>query len=107
MISENEFNQMKDSCFILNTARGELIDEDALLMALNSKKIAGAALDVLANEVQTGKKLSSAHKLISYSLNNQNLIITPHIGGATSDSMRKTEIFLANKIVQSICNRRV
>jgi D-3-phosphoglycerate dehydrogenase len=104
MIGKNEFNQMKDSCLLINTARGELIDEDALLAALEKKKIAGAALDVLSYEVETGKKLSKTHRLISYSLNNKNLIITPHIGGATVDSMRKTEVFLAKKIVQSICN---
>lgn len=89
------FNQMKwGSCFI-NTARGELIDEAALLESLGCGRISAAALDVLANEDSGGM---SKHALVEYARLHDNLIITPHIGGCTVESQHKTELFLAEKL---------
>lgn len=98
LISTDEFNIMKHGCLLINTSRGEIIDESALLKALNNGRIGGAALDVLSNETQYESIWSESNPLIKYAKNHDNLIITPHIGGATRESMKRTEIFIAEKL---------
>lgn len=97
LINKTNLKYMKPNSYIINTSRGEIINEKDLLYALNHKLIKGAALDVLSNELNNSKKISS--KLIDYSKNNNNLIITPHIGGATKESMRMTEEFIIKKSI--------
>lgn len=97
LISTKEFKLIKKTAVLINTARGQLIDEKALLQALKGKKIAGVALDVLADE----KKGNNS--LVEYAKKNKNLIITPHIGGMTKDSTEKTRIFIAQKIKKAAC----
>ena len=92
-----EFATMKPGSWFLNTARGELVDESALLAALETGKLAGAALDVLCDECSTGM---SGHPLVEYAKRNNNLILTPHIGGCTAESMAKTEVFLAGRVTE-------
>nr|MBI1231052.1 hypothetical protein [Cytophagales bacterium] len=99
MIDSQTFNRMKKSAYFINTARGELVDEQALLDSLNSGQIAGAALDVLNDENNLNMK---ENPIIEYARSNRNLLITPHIGGATYDSMKKTEIFMAKKLKKFI-----
>ena len=82
------FNKMKKNSYFVNTARGELIDEKALFFSLKNKNLGGAALDVLSNENQITS--GSNHQLINYATKNANLIITPHIGGATFESFKIT-----------------
>ena len=91
------FSKMKKNSYFINTARGELIDEKALLLSLINKNLAGAALDVLTNESQID--ISSNHPLINYAKKNTNLIITPHIGGATHESFKKTRGELINNFL--------
>ena len=98
LIGKSEFELMKNSSILINTSRGEVIDEDELLSCLHSGKILGAGLDVLRNENKS-KNWLMAKKLWEYARNHSNLIITPHIGGATIDSMHKTELFLAKKLL--------
>lgn len=90
------FNLIKEGAIFVNTSRGELIDEDALLNALVSGKLAGAALDVLTEENSIGM---DSNKLVEYAKKNSSLLITPHIGGCTLESMHKTEEFLARKLI--------
>jgi D-3-phosphoglycerate dehydrogenase len=91
----DQFRAMKRGAWFINTSRGELVDENALLCALRSKWLSGAALDVLSNENYYGMKENA---LIAYAREHNNLIITPHIGGCTVESMEKTECFLAKKL---------
>jgi D-3-phosphoglycerate dehydrogenase len=96
---QSEFQAMRQGALLINTSRGELLDESALLKALETGKIAGAALDVLSNEQGGDLK---GHPLIEYATQRENLLITPHIGGCTVESMAKTETFLAQKIVRAL-----
>ena len=102
MINATCFSQMKQGAYFINTARGELVDESALLHALQTGHLAGAALDVLRGEYSGRANWAKKDPLIRYAQKNDNLIITPHIGGATTDSMEKTEIFMANKLKKFI-----
>ncbi|MBL76616.1 MAG: hypothetical protein CL763_06815 [Chloroflexi bacterium] len=78
--------------YLINTARGEIIKEDDLVECLENKHLAGAAVDVLENEYSL-----NSSPLLQYSMKNENVIITPHIGGCTHESMAATEVFIANK----------
>lgn len=98
LISKDELSLMKSHSVIINTARGELIDEGALLLALEKKSISGAALDVINGEVAMGGVIPADNMLLNYARDHENLIITPHIGGACPEAMRATEEFIARKI---------
>lgn len=76
VIGEKEIAKMKDGVFLVNTARGGLIDEDVLIEALNSGKVSAAALDVYREEPTQNTKITS-HPRIS---------MTPHIGAATKEA---------------------
>ena len=76
VIGKRELDLMKPTAFILNIARGGLIDEDALLDALDNHRLAGAAIDVFTTESAEDQKLIS-HPCVS---------CTPHIGGATKEA---------------------
>jgi len=97
MIGQNEFNMMKFDSYFINTARGQLVDEESLLKALENKKIAGAATDVLLDENNFHNNFFP-HPLVEYSKKNENLIITPHIAGMAYDAVSNTRIFIAQKI---------
>jgi D-3-phosphoglycerate dehydrogenase len=90
-----QFAAMKKGAWFINTSRGELVDENALLGALCSGHLAGAALDVLCDEDSDGMQ---DHPLVAYARQHAHVIITPHIGGCTIESMDKTELFLAEKL---------
>jgi phosphoglycerate dehydrogenase-like enzyme len=74
MIGERELSSMKPSAFLINIGRGEIVDEEALIQALNSGKIAGAALDTFCQE-----PLPKNHSFWKM----KNVIVTPHVGGAS------------------------
>lgn len=97
MIGKREFAQFKDGGVLINTARGEIVDGAALIDALNSSNLTGAALDVVADE-RPGNGTMQDHPLVRYAATHGNLLITPHIGGATEDSMHQTEVFMAEKL---------
>ncbi|MCQ9204931.1 MAG: phosphoglycerate dehydrogenase [Omnitrophica bacterium] len=85
LISHKEFSLMKPKAFIINCARGGIIDEDALYKALRNKKIAGAALDVFLKEPPSDSKL----------LELDNLIVTPHLGASTEEAQINVAIEVA------------
>lgn len=94
LIDEAFFRACKRTSFFINTSRGGIVEEKALLKALENKWIAGAALDVLQNE----PKINLENPLVAYAKENNNLIIVPHIGGNTYESFEKTEKFIAQKV---------
>ncbi|KAM5354523.1 hypothetical protein ACJ41O_001170 [Fusarium nematophilum] len=81
LISTKEFAAMKDGSFIVNTARGQVIDEPALIEALESGKIARAGLDVFWNEPNINEYFRKSDKVI----------IQPHVGGLTDRAFQKGE----------------
>ena len=89
VISEKEFNLMKKGVRIVNSARGGVINEEDLLNALNSGKVASAALDVYENEPSPRKDL----------LNHPNIACTPHIGAATLEAQDRIGEELADLII--------
>ena len=94
---KREFALLRPGAWFINTSRGELIDEQALLRSLMERRVAGAALDVLCDERSSGM---NEHPLVSYARTHDNLLITPHLGGCTQESMEHTEEFLVEKVVR-------
>ena len=82
MIDEAALKRMKRSAFLVNTARGGLINSRHLLDALSSGEIAGAALDVLEEEPPSESELLSASKM-------PNLIISPHVAWSAIESRKR------------------
>ncbi|MBI2024696.1 MAG: hypothetical protein HYT03_01205 [Candidatus Harrisonbacteria bacterium] len=101
LIKEKHFRLMKPTAHLINTARGEIVDEKALLKALKNKWMAGAALDVVWNEAGDGSHLKG-NPLLAYARENQNLLIVPHLGGATYEAMQVTEDFIADLVKKYI-----
>lgn len=95
MLGASQFRAMKPGAIFINTARGELVDELALVDALESGQLAGAALDVLDSE---HAPTPARDHLIRFAGQTDRLILTPHIGGNTIESTRRTELFLAEKV---------
>ena len=93
MIASSELAMLPRGAMLINTSRGDVLDEKALLDVLESGQLGGAALDVLSDE--RGSRNST---LLAYACSHDNLLITPHIGGATFESMASTEIFMVRKL---------
>lgn len=90
LISRDLMAHFKAGSWLINTARGEVLDEQALLEALESRRLAGAALDVLDGEFAPDFQ-ASQHPLVEYARHHDNLLLTPHIGGSTLDAWGETE----------------
>ena len=90
--------------YLVNTSRGGVLDEGAILDALRTNQLAGAALDVLPGEQELAQGRSRS--IIEYARDHDNLLITPHIGGATKESMAKTEVFMARKLQRFLKQER-
>lgn len=87
--------RLKPGAVLVNTSRGEIVDSEALIAALQVGRLRGAAVDVLDTEPD----VRPDHPLVRYAATNPCLLVTPHIGGFTSESVERTEIFIAHKLV--------
>jgi D-3-phosphoglycerate dehydrogenase len=97
MIGARELESLPESAVLINTSRGEIIDEEALLRVLGSGRLSGAAVDVIRNELAPAEREGS---LVSYARSHENLIITPHIGGATREAVEKTDLFIVGRLAE-------
>jgi len=79
VIGKPEFSKMKDGVYLINCARGSVVDEAALLEALNSGKIAGAGIDVFPEEPTKNLEL----------VNHERVSVTPHIGASTKEAQKR------------------
>ncbi|RHX78292.1 NAD(P)-dependent oxidoreductase [Leptospira yasudae] len=102
MVDESWFQLMKQGVYFVNTSRGEIVDENALIANLNSGKIKSAALDVMSNE-QNPEKIS--HPIVQYARNHNNLILTPHIAGLTYESEGKAAKFILNMVKEFLAEK--
>src|SRR5208282_3907166 len=92
IISHAEFSKMKDGVVIVNTARGAVIDEAALVDALDSGKVASAGLDVYEEEPTIHPGL----------IKNENVLLVPHMGTHTYETQKKMEILVIDNIRAAI-----
>jgi len=97
VLGKEEFAIMKDGAGVVNCSRGGTIDEDALLEALNSGKVAFAGLDVFDNEPTPRQDL----------LSHPNVSLTPHIGASTNEAQERIGTELANLIIDFFKNTKV
>ncbi|GGG47305.1 hypothetical protein GCM10011414_16240 [Croceivirga lutea] len=95
-IGERELNQMKDGAMLINLSRGFVVDIPALVTALKSKKLGGAAVDVYPEEPRSNGEFYTELKGL------ENVILTPHVGGSTQEAQRDIADFVPNKIMDYI-----
>ncbi len=91
-LDDEAFGAMKDGVRVINVARGELLDHDALVRALDSGKVGGAALDVFPEEPMT------EHPLFG----RENVIVTPHLGASTTEAQDRAGVQTAEQIVAAL-----
>jgi D-3-phosphoglycerate dehydrogenase len=92
LIGKAALEKIKPSAFLINTARGALVDEDALYAALVEGKLAGAALDVFSAEPPLGSPL----------LGLKNVVVTPHIGAHTKEAIERVGVLAAQNVVKTL-----
>jgi D-3-phosphoglycerate dehydrogenase len=97
LINKDMLSKMKKDAFLINTSRGEVIDEQALVDCLKNKRIGGAALDVYEVEPPTNKEL----------LELNNIICTPHIAAQTREGQELASTVIAEKIIQKLLERQI
>src|SRR5918992_4384516 len=91
LLGRAEFASAKDGLRIVNTARGELVDEDALLEGLRSGKVAGAALDVFSAEPYSGPLLEL-----------DNVVVTPHLAASTEEAQDRAGLIVAEQVAAAL-----
>jgi glyoxylate reductase len=101
LIGALEFDLMKPSAFFVNTARGRIVDEPALIEALRERKIAGAGLDVYWQEPPVGEPAPSP-ELFEF----PNVILTPHIGSATVEAREAMSLAVVENLRAMIEGKR-
>lgn len=92
LIGEGFLAEMKPSAFLINTARGPIVDEEALYAALRQGRILGAGLDVYATEPPIGSPLLAL----------ENVVCTPHMGGHTVEANLRTGLAVARSVIQAL-----
>ena len=92
LIGDKELGLMKPTSYIVNTARGAVIDEKALVKALNEKRITGAALDVFEEEPKLASGLAKL----------ENVLLTPHIASATNEARERMAVLAAQNIIDTL-----
>ncbi|MCF8094853.1 MAG: phosphoglycerate dehydrogenase [Desulfobacteraceae bacterium] len=98
MINREAISKMKDGVMIVNCARGGIVDEDALYEAINSGKVAGAALDVFSKE-------PPPEDFSLFGL--ENLVATPHLGASTYEAQTNVAVAVAEQIIEYLKNNNL
>lgn len=97
LFNDEVFSRMKSGAVLVNTSRGDIINEDALLRALESGRLAAFGADVLHNEWQSDMRNSP---VVRYAMTHENVVITPHMGGCTYKSIIDARVFSARKLAR-------
>lgn len=98
LINHAAFDAMKPGAVLVNTSRGGVVDEAAMIRSLEAGRLAGAAVDVIDGEPD----VHPDHPVLEASRRLPNLLVTPHLGGNTSESFERTEVFMAKKLLQAL-----
>ena len=93
LLGAAELARMKSGAILVNTSRGEIVDESAILGALEDGRLRAVGLDVLVGEPDVAR-----HPLVEYARKHPNVIITPHIGGFSPDAVREVLVFCCQRI---------
>lgn len=101
-LSAELLQQTKQGCILINTSRGNVWNEEAVAELIEMGHIEAVATDVIRNELEGALTKSPLWQLAQH---NNRVLITPHIAGATFESMAATEIFMANKLQQALSSR--
>ena len=99
IITSEHFKLIKKGCIFINTSRGELVDENALIEALKDGTLSGVGVDVLS-----GENDFKNNELFKLRNSNLNIVITPHIGGYCEEVLDKVLIFSSQRIVKHYKN---
>ncbi len=103
LIDRAVFQRFRDGAYLVNTARGAIVEPRALIRALETGKLAGAAIDVLDDEHEREQGLClDEHPLIRYARTHHNLLITPHIGGSTVDAWEETQLLTIKRVIDTL-----
>lgn len=97
LLGRQEFKQMKQTAYLINTSRGPVIDEKALVEALKNKELAGAALDVYENEPQLEPGLAEM----------DNVTLAPHIASATVETRTKMAVMAAENLLAGLKGEKI
>ena len=97
LISDNEFNLMKEKSILINYSRGNIVDVDALIKNIKNKKLMGAALDVFPEEPSNNEE-----SFISKVKGIEEIILSPHIGGSTKEAQKNIGSYVPDKIIDFI-----
>ena len=92
LIGKEELALMKETAYLINTSRGQVVDESVLIKALAGKQIAGVGLDVYENEPYITKEL----------LKMKNVVLTPHIGSTTKKTWNTMAVMMANDCITAL-----
>lgn len=101
LLGAEQLALLKPTALLVNTARGEIVDEAALLGALESGMLAGAAVDTLAGETGDGSHIRN-NPLVNYAREHENLIVLPHLGGATVEATARTQRYMSARLVRHL-----
>lgn len=104
LVDEEFISKMKKNFYFINTARGKNLKTSALVKAIKSGKVLGAALDVLEYEKSSFEHLENENEDLNFLLNSEKAIVTPHIAGWTHQSKEKLAQFIVDKIVQQFAS---
>ncbi len=95
MIRAEQIARMKPGAQLINASRGTVVDIDALVAALNSKRLGGAAMDVFPSEPKT-----AGEEFVSPLRGMDNVILTPHVGGSTEEAQQNIGTEVAEKLIK-------
>jgi len=103
LVSRNVLSELPSGAMVVNTARGEILDLDALLDLMDSGHIYAAGLDVIDGEFEPDFEASlSSSRVLDFARKNDRLVLTPHTGGSTYDAWLETEQFVIEKVIRRI-----
>jgi phosphoglycerate dehydrogenase-like enzyme len=101
-LSRHRIGMLPEGAWLVNTARGELIDEGALVEALSAGRLSGAALDVVADDSRWAGAVPPGQPILALAQRGGQVIVTPHIGGYASESVAATRRFVTKRFLHAV-----